>query len=279
MSIYIKAGNLAVALIVTLLTPVIAAPVSVSAWNGHHHNRSGEAKPLPFIVLPTPVIPQPPVSTSFTLGAFNASVGSVDVEFVDISNLYVPATSKTLFVYLENNTVSNQAIASGQYDTELKAWAAQLPPGTILSFGHEFNLTENPWGGNPTTFLAAYKHIHDTIGAKVTYAWVANNSDTPGTSKIDAYWPGAQYVDIVGEDGFDWGGESLSQSLQPNFATLKAYGKPLWITSTGTAADQRAWLTEGLSWAKGNGISGLLYFSFSDGGNFTLTSQGLGALK
>jgi hypothetical protein len=275
-SIYIKAGNLAVALIVILLTPV-----TVSA-HGHHWRQSERyaaqqtsvsvvtPPPVPVDLLPTP---------SFTLGAFQANIGTVDVEFVDITDLYVPATSKTLFVYLENNTVSNQALASGKYDTELKAWSAKLPPGTIISLGHEFNLTENPWGGNPTTFLAAYKHVHDVVGSGIQWAWVANNSDTPGTSNVAAYWPGAQYVDIVGEDGFDWGGESLSQALQPNFATLKAYGKPLWITSTGTASDQGVWITEGLQWSHENAVSGLLYFSFADGENFTLTPQGKAALK
>lgn len=218
-----------------------------------------------------------------TLGAFNANVGTVDVEFVDIASLYVPASSKQLFVYLENNTASNATVASGKYDTQLKAWAAKLPAGTIISFGHEFNLTENPWGGSPSTFLAAYKHVHDVLGSKFKYAWVANNSDTPGTPAVGQYWPGAAYVDIVGEDGFDWGGESLSQSLQPNFATLKAYAtgntKPLWVTSTGTAGSQAAWLTTGLNWAKANGVSGLLYFSYNDGGSFTLTAAGLAALK
>lgn len=275
---------------------LIAAPLSVSAYGKHHrgpqksHNPPVVSPVVPPVVAPPsvptpPTVPTPPVvPVNFTLGAFNANVGTVDVEFVDVTDLYVPASNgKTLFVYLENNSVSNTVVASGKYDTQLKAWAAKLPQGTIISIGHEFDLTENPWGGNPTTFLAMYKHIHDLLGTSFKYAWVSNNSDTPGTPGIGAYWPGANYVDIVSEDGFDWGGESLSQALQPNFALLKAYatgnGKPLWVTSTATASNQASWITAGLSWAKANGVSGLLYFSYDDGGNFQLTSAGLAALK
>ncbi len=275
---------------------LLLMPLSANAW-GHHHRHYDQTPPTispPLVVVPIPpsnptpppIIPpvqSPNPVSSFTLGAFNANAGTVEVYFTDIGDLYVQPCGKQQFIYLENNRTSNQSIANGQYDSQLKAWSSKLCPNTIISFGHEMNLTENPWGGNPTTFLAAYKHVHDVIGSKVKYAWVANNSDTPGTPQIGQYWPGASYVDIVGEDGFDWGGESLSQALQPNFAILKAYASgnnlPLWITSTGTPTNQASWLTTGLAWARSNGVSGLLYFSENSGGSFALTPAGLAALK
>ncbi len=285
----IRSAAVAAVLVVTLLIPGLAQA------RGHWHkgnNVSHVPKPpvatsTPPVVIPPAVVPPatnpPQISSQLVIGAFNANVGTIDVEFVDITNLYVPITGKQLFVYLENNHTSNSDIASGKYDAQLKSWGAKLPAGTIISFGHEFNLTENSWGGNPTAFKAAYIRVHDAIGSKVKYAWVANNSDTQGTPGVGQYWPGASYVDIVGEDGFDWGGESLQQALQPNFALLKAYATgnniPLWITSTGTGGDQPSWITSGISWARSNGISGLLYFSQNDGIKFSLTAAGLAALK
>lgn len=279
------------AAVLILILPVVA---SAHSWRNHRGPQGSHKPPVvspaPPVVTPPsvptpPTVPTPPVVSvnSFTLGAFNANVGTVQVEFVDITDLYVPSSNKQLFVYLENNRTSNSDIAGGKYDSQLKSWASKLPPNTIVSFGHEMNLTENPWGGNPTTFKSAYIHVYGLLHPYAKVAFVGNNSDTPGTPQIGQYWPGAQYVDLVGEDGFDWGGESLSQSLQPNFAILKAYatgnGKPLWVTSTGTASNQASWITTGLSWAKANGVSGLLYFSYDDGGNFQLTSSGLAALK
>lgn len=117
----------------------------------------------------------------------------------------------------------------------------------------------------------------------VKYAWVANNSDTPGTAGVLSYWPGASYVDIIGEDAFQWSqSESFAQAITPNYLLLKAeaqgQGKPLWITSTGAQWNQASWITTALSTAKSDGFSGFLYFDYSDGGNFALPSSALSVL-
>ena len=43
-------------------------------------------------------------------------------------------------------------------------------------------------------------------------------------------------MDIVGVDGFDWGGESFAQAIQPAFNSIKIHNKPIWVTSTGKFA-------------------------------------------
>jgi beta-mannanase len=116
----------------------------------------------------------------------------------------------------------------------------------------------------------------------VKYAWVVNNASIPNVSSNQpmTYCPGDAYVDIVGVDGFDWGGQSFMQAIEPAFDQVKGIKKPLWITSFGTSSkNQVAWITDAVAQAKKDGISGLIYFSYPDQGgtNFTLTAQGLAA--
>jgi len=94
------------------------------------------------------------------------------------------------------------------------------------------------------------------------------------------YYPGDEYVDIVGVDGFNWGNSTFSQAIEPAFSQVKGIRKPIWITSFGTGpANQAAWITDAIAQAKAKGISGLIYFSYPDQGgtDFTLTPEGLAA--
>jgi beta-mannanase len=164
----------------------------------------------------------------------------------------------------------------------IKSFASKICAGTILSVFHEMNLNESPWFGSASKEIAAFRHVHDLIGSKVKYAWVVNDASIPnisGNQPMD-YYPGDAYVDIVGVDGFDWGGSSFSQAIEPAYSQVKGIKKPLWITSFGTGPkNQAAWIMDAVSIAKQDGIQGLIYFSYPDQGgtNFTLTSQGLAA--
>lgn len=262
-----------------ILAVLLLLATPVYAMNHKKHNKIVQkADYVQSKPVPDPTLPQ--VSSSpLKLGAFNADIGEIKVYFIPWNGQYVCAPGKTTLIYWESYGISTASIANGSQDNVIKN--LKICPNTVLAWGHEMNLSESPWGGNPSIFIQAWRRIHDLIGNKVKYAWVINNSDVPnrvGNHPAD-YYPGDAYVDYVGIDGFNWGKTSFLESIAPNFEVAKSFKKPIWITSFGTATNQAAWITDAIKQAKSNGIEALIYFNYSDEGglDFSLTSQGKAA--
>jgi hypothetical protein len=150
-------------------------------------------------------------------------------------------------------------IVSGSLDSTIKARAAgakALGKRFFLDFAAEMNGDEGWSGNNPTLYVAAYKHIHDLFVAagatNVVWAWCPNVTDVNGgNSQTMSYYPGDDYVDWTGVDGYNWGtvnGDTW-QSFKSVFARiyplLAAKGKPILIgemASTERGGDKGAWI-------------------------------------
>ncbi len=140
---------------------------------------------------------------------------------------------------------------SGVYDDYLRQWAdatkAQGLP-VALRFAHEMNGNWYSWsesmnGNAPGDYVLAWKHVHDLFAAEgvtnVLWVWSVNRIDTLKDKSIGKYYPGADYVDWVGMNGY-YRKDVLDQV--PSFAatfnmTLGALrtvapGKPILITET-----------------------------------------------
>lgn len=241
-----------------------------------------QARHRPQPPVPTP----PPVISSLQLGGFVITTGTIQVAFDGWADSPSCFSGKTTFLYWENYGYSLDQIISGSQDSVIKNFGNKVCPNTILSLFHEMNLADgsNSWAGyetgnTPNKVVLAYRHIHDLIGSKVKYAWVVNNSSYPNVSgnQLSAYYPGDTYVDIIGVDGFNWGGLSFLQSIAPAYGQVLSYGKPVWVTSTGTVENQASWLTNAIATAKANGIGAILYFNYNDGAKFKLNAAGLSA--
>ncbi|MEZ5889788.1 MAG: hypothetical protein R3D52_05750 [Xanthobacteraceae bacterium] len=248
---------------------------------------------LMLILSLTGAVSSAPGSRSITtlpmrFGAFNSNVGTISAIFIRWADAPPCFQGKTTFIWWESHDVSLDSIINGSQDDVIKSFGSKLCPDTIIAPFHEMNLSESPWSGvapgnSAVKLVAAWKHIHNIIGSKAKYAWVVNNASIPdieGNRPVD-YWPGSDYVDIVGVDGFDWGGLSFCQSISPNFRTIKAYRKPVWVTSFGTANSpaQARWIADAVETAKAVGIQALIYFSYNDHIDFTLTTEGQVALR
>lgn len=228
--------------------------------------------------MPTVTVP----TGELQLGAYNVKVGTIQAYFdgwTDIPNC-APAGQSTL-IFWENYGVSLDSIISGSGDASIRKFASKICPDTILAPFAEMDGNWDSWDGTvgsntPAKVIAAWQHIHTIIGSKVKYAWVINDSDVPDRNgnRPSDYWPGASFVDIVGIDGFDWGGMTFMQAIAPNYNVVKSYGKPVWITSFGTESNNKAaWLTDAISQAKINTIGALIYFDESTDGAFKLSNS------
>lgn len=185
-----------------------------------------------------------------------------------------------IFAYWESNYTATQ-IENGSADSFLKTWATEMKAyksPVIFAPLDEMNGNWSPYYGNPTAFKAAWVHIHALFSgvSNVKFAYDPNVCG-PGIpcSTLLAYYPGASYVDVVGLDGFDFGGQTFSQVFQASMATMEAFGgKAFWITSAGVVStdNQSAFLQAAFK----SGAQGIIYFSQSP---FILGSAALSILK
>lgn len=239
---------------------------------------------------PPPVVATstPPAPSSLQFGMFNGSgntkYGTISAFFIGDGDSFTEdyqglKLSGPLWVYWESSLTATQ-IANGSADSFLKGWATQMKAyGKQIYFAplDEMNGNWNPYYGNPTAFKAAWVHIHSLFSGDTNIKFAYDpNVCGPGIpcSSISGYYPGSAYVDIVGLDGFDFGGQTFSQVFSGSILPAQALNKELWITSTGVVAsdNQSAFLEAALA----SKVSGIIYFDYQQ---FVLGSSALSTLS
>ena len=174
-------------------------------------------------------------------------------------------------------------IAGGRYDTYVGTWAKQAASYDKpfrLRFAHEMNGDWYPWavgapGGSPQDYVAAYRRVRgifDDAGAKrVEWVWCPNVIVNGNADAITRCYPGDNFVDIVGADGYNFGDRPGHQWTQPaelfgnTLALLAqlAQGKPVWINEVGCGdqgGDKSRWISDFISWLAGTDVRGLSWF-------------------
>jgi beta-mannanase len=151
--------------------------------------------------------------------------------------------------------VSWASIASGAQD----AWITERA-NAFKAFGHPVMLVfhhepENDLAtnGTPEEFAAAWRHVHDVFlrqGATNVIWVVVLFAFTYYGQRLSQFYPGDQYLDWVGGDGYNFYGTSpgpggCSRHTWRSFAEVfsamvgfaKAHGKPAIAAEWGTSAD------------------------------------------
>jgi hypothetical protein len=144
-----------------------------------------------------------------------------------------------------NCSVSMSGIASNNssdvsYEKAIGTAIANFGHPVILTFAHEFNVSgQYPWspgggcGTTPSSWIAAWKAVvtavNSTAGQNAYWMW-APGADTGGTTQSPApWWPGSNYVDMVGVDGYpntQWGSQfgTFSGLFGPVFSEIRNVG-------------------------------------------------------
>jgi hypothetical protein len=166
-------------------------------------------------------------------------------------------------------------ITRGDFDGYIDSWAAGLKAygkPVYLKFAHEMNGNWFPWGvgvnGNqPGDFVAAWRHIHDRFAStgvtNVRWIWNPNvvYSGIPAT--LQQVYPGHDYVDWVGMNGYNWGTsvywascpcrstwETFSQVFDRTYRELTALAnKPIFIgefASSEAGGNKAKWISDAL---------------------------------
>ncbi len=195
-------------------------------------------------------------------------------------------------VQMDPDGISVAAIASGQYDGYLSAYAEAVRAyghPVILSFGHEMNGDWYSWGyrhTSPAVFVAAWRHIvrlFRALGANnVTWLWTVNIvNDTPHghIPRPAKWWPGSSYVNWVGIDGYylksSW---EFAPLFGPTISAVRTLTlDPILIAETGavTSADQPTKIANLFSGVRLYGLLGFVWFDSTNsiGQDFSISGS------
>lgn len=164
-------------------------------------------------------------------------------------------------------------IIRGDFDDYIDSWArglAEFASPILLNFAHEMNGNWYPWGigvnGNqPGEFVAAWRHVHDRFTAagagNVQWVWTPNELYEGVPAPVDEVYPGDDYVDWFGMNGFNWGADihwescdcqsawrTFSEIFDSTYQQLTAMAdKPIMIgevASSEVGGDKAAWITD-----------------------------------
>ena len=168
--------------------------------------------------------------------------------------------------------VDLQDVVDGRYDDLLARRAREasaLAAPVFVDLAAEMN-EEEGWGGHdPELYVAAYRHVHDAFaghdGGNVVWVWAPNNVDSAGAPPALDYYPGDDYVDWTGIDGYNWGTsdpdfewQSFEEVFRDMYDDLHTLGKPIIVGETASAEEggsKPGWI---------EGIAGTLREDFPD---------------
>ncbi|CAN5615964.1 hypothetical protein BH10CYA1_BH10CYA1_12930 [soil metagenome] len=149
----------------------------------------------------------------------------------------------------------DKAIASGRYDQQLTQMAHELSQmrgqdgnqaDILMRFGKEMDL-QHQFVGSGQDFVDAFQHVHDVFHAagadNVSMVWCPTKKVDPtgltDQANPDKYWPGSNYVDVIGPDGYSSKGkeESFQKLFEPFVDLAKRTGKPFMTSEAGLHTD------------------------------------------
>lgn len=146
-----------------------------------------------------------------------------------------------------------KSLVAGALDDHIYRWADEIGEWgrhVFIRLAHEFNGDWYPWtpagGTPPSVYVSAWRHVHDIFTERnvgnVDWIWAPTAAAAAGT--LSDWYPGHEYVDVLGVDGYNWGSCLSSTSwVSPEQlfgATLDelrsiAADKPILIAEVGCA--------------------------------------------
>jgi hypothetical protein len=114
-------------------------------------------------------------------------------------------------------------------------------------------------GNTAREYIAAWDHVRKVVqsargGRHIRFLWAPYAQSIPDTAanQLQAYFPGASEVDLVGASGYNFGAQSPLTWTDPGTLFGSTYAaieslvqKPFWIAETGSTAiggDKAGWI-------------------------------------
>lgn len=207
----------------------------------------------------------------------------------------VAAERRLPLITWESTHVAPARIAAGEQDRYIRSFARG-----VREFGRvvylrpfpEMNGDWTPWNGDPPALKSAWRRIADIFrqeGAdNVRWVWSPNVTDEPPTqaNRMENYFPGEEYVDILALDGFNWGDvkphigwQSAEEIFADGYRRVTALArKPVWfaeIGSTDEGGDKAAWVHDLLrnSWRWFPRLTAIIWFDQNKEADWRVSSS------
>ena len=196
--------------------------------------------------------------------------------------------------------VGYQDLLAGAYDPYLAGFARETRNWSkplLIRFGHEMNLARYHWGtdrdsygpSSPGIYKSMFMYVVELFRREkadnVRWVFCPNAESQPHPewdralwNRAEKYYPGDDYVDILGMDGYNWGTtqqkdkngwdsrwRSFSDTFSDLHSELKKISpqKPMVIFETSSArpgGDRTAWIADALDQSRAWGVKGLVWF-------------------
>ena len=157
------------------------------------------------------------------------------------------------------------AVAAGRHDAYLGSLARSiraLGRPVLLRYAWDMHTSGRPGSRRSgASYVAAWRHVHALFAAQgVSASWVWSPPAEAFAGSVDPYWPGDDYVDWIGADGFNANGcdgrsgwRDFGRIFKAFYAWGSLRGKPLIVSETGTVEDptdprrKAAWYADAVS--------------------------------
>ncbi|GAA1886814.1 glycoside hydrolase family 26 protein [Asanoa iriomotensis] len=149
-----------------------------------------------------------------------------------------------------------------QYAEIARAVVAYRKP-ILIRWAHEMNGHWYPWGTDndnrpgeyPAAFRRVVKLFRDLGATNAVWVWAPNIVRGTASGTIKEFWPGADYVDVVGPTGYAIRESSPSVTFRDTLDQIYALtDKPVLLTEVGVepGPQKRAWLAAFGPWLREN---------------------------
>lgn len=169
---------------------------------------------------------------------------------------------------IDKKGIDYDAILSGNMNLYIRDFAKKLKRinrPIFLRFAHEMNGDWYPWSASKIgseKYIAIYRHmkdIFDKVGTpNVKWIFSINSEDVPKENNFINCYPGDEYVDFIGIDGYNWGNTkpwsrwmTFKEIFEKRYQDIAAhFKKPIIISefsTTSSGGDKAVWVKEAMN--------------------------------
>ncbi len=182
----------------------------------------------------------------------------------------VPVVIWEPWIWGDEQAIKLQNIADGEWDTYINAWAKGVKDfkyPIFIRFAHEFNIEGYPWcivnnNQDYELYIEVFQKVVKMFRAaganNALFVWNPMNYSYPTESWNDYLkaYPGDEYVDWIGIDGYNWGTAQTWSDWQTfeqvfvepvRILSTNFPNKPIMLAEFGTAidgGDKAQWFAE-----------------------------------
>lgn len=159
-----------------------------------------------------------------------------------VANGAIPHIVWEPWLWNDKEKIKLDNINAGEWDGHIREWAQDIKAWgkpVFIRWGHEFNIEGYPWcivnnNRDPKKYIAAFRRVRNIFrkeGANnAIFVWAPMNDSWPKEPWNDMHlaYPGDEYVDWIGLDGYNWGTSRDWSSWQSFKELFRDVAREMW---------------------------------------------------